>query len=1245
VQFPYKERMMSFKSIKVTDASTLSSANRMAASRRRRLGFCLLVGLLCAAGAESATGSVITWSGNGDGVSWNDPDNWSSATVPGAGDDVYIHDSCTPAACPGIDFTLNMNAAANSIHCGVPFKMVGDLELTLVGTGVSSHFKGSFEMLSVGWVELFGSATVDIDGLAVFDSISRIHDSIIMNCNGGMEIDLLAVYGSGVKITNPLGETVNINGTGLDLAGTFYNHGTVVVSPGSDIRPRGPYVGTFFNDGSVTIDAGTGTSLLTAYVANWPTGTIEVTGGTGGTVVVADGETYGTYRALNEATLRLTGPGMVFRNGSTIDSGGISQVEVWTSNYLDPIEVEPSCTYDVANTKIVAGSLRMQADPVNAATLEISGGEFLLEGSMIALLTFTQSGGKLKGGGTLSAHTIYWTGGTMEEGGTTTAIMVLVISPSAGRVYLSGETASGHTLVNDGDGSLSGGDLEFHLGGRFRNNGIFTVADGSDFRNHYNYHGYFDNANTGSLFIDAGLGETYFDYYGSAGGVYFTNYGTVEIRSGLLSARHAYDQHGAVGKTWLNGGNLNVATTIYGQGARFYGGTLEGSGTITGKLLLDVVSTLVTDIRGTNAGEFDQINVTGAATVAGTLDIDRSTGFIPLDSDMFPILDAGTLTGQFCNINDIEITAGALYFAPTYDYVAATVSLDVVTSDPDPLLCPPTNHMNACATPTDLDGDGVDACIDCDDGNSHCGIDCTDVDSDGWCADQDCDDSVATCTDVCVDGDGDGVFVCAGDCDDTNEHCAADCTDGDADGWCVGYDCDDGNAHCASDCTDGDADGWCVGYDCDDTKPACTGDCTDADADGWCVGFDCDDGNPGCAGDCTDGDGDGWCVGYDCDDGNAHCASDCTDSDADGWCVGIDCDDGNGHCASDCTDGDADGWCVGFDCDDTVDTCTDVCTDSDADGVSVCAGDCNDAVATCTTDCATDTDGDTVADCEDNCPGVPNTDQTDSDGNGIGDACEYIPPEPPTLLGLPEAKGGRFLRFSAPPPAIAGVVEEVVRVRIVSLDGFPIPSPDVLYLGPPFEAPEEDTTQPGLTFTAAPLSCDPYAHAWSAESIVSAYGAELMPSSDYDIQRAYANCTDLLTNEACWSAPLSITTGKYGDVWPLFDAPGNPPQPDFGDIAAVVQKFLAAGPASAPIKAVAQLQPNCVFPDRAIDFRDIAADVEAFLGTPYASTSYGPCTCPSAVTCGATPCTSDLQCGDGLCVSDFCTDPCARCTP
>jgi len=305
----------------------------------------------------------------------------------------------------------------------------------------------------------------------------------------------------------------------------------------------------------------------------------------------------------------------------------------------------------------------------------------------------------------------------------------------------------------------------------------------------------------------------------------------------------------------------------------------------------------------------------------------------------------------------------------------------------------------------------------------------------------------------------------------------------------------------------------------------------------------------------------------------------------------------------------------------------------------------------CDNDCNTngvpdalDISNGTSQDCNDN--GIPDecdiADGTSSDANGDGipDECEVIVPDP-LIDATGAARNNRYLMFKAPPIVTAGIGPTYVRVRIIALDGYPIPDPDVLYVGPPVAAPEEDSSQPALTFTAAPLQCEPYAHDWISEGVVSVYGAEIMPNSTYELQQSTGSNCDLLTDE-CWSAAITITTAKYGDVVAPYHGDG-PVQPDFGDISALVDKFLAAP--GAPTKAVAQLQPNIVYPNRPIDFNDISADVEAFLGTTYASTEPGPCGCPSTVTCNATACASDSTCAPGLCIDNFCRDACGRCAP
>jgi len=251
-------------------------------------------------------------------------------------------------------------------------------------------------------------------------------------------------------------------------------------------------------------------------------------------------------------------------------------------------------------------------------------------------------------------------------------------------------------------------------------------------------------------------------------------------------------------------------------------------------------------------------------------------------------------------------------------------------------------------------------------------------------------------------------------------------------------------------------------------------------------------------------------------------------------------------------------------------------------------------------------------------------------------------PAPPIPGG--DGPGNRYIPFQLNPFCVTPGVGSAIRAKFVSLDGYP--EPDYLWVGEPYDAPYEDASNPGRTFRVAPLVCEPFYHEWGNEGDVHIYGAEIIPGSDYELQRVLVTCVDL-SDEACYSPPLAVTTPKFGDVAPPFADPANP-QPDFHDLAAMVGSFLAE--AGAPDKAHAQLQPNVVYPDRSVDFRDIATDVQAFLGVAHSGLFFGPCTCPSSVTCGATPCGSDLQCAGvtpdgGLCIDAFCTDPCGRCAP
>jgi len=269
---------------------------------------------------------------------------------------------------------------------------------------------------------------------------------------------------------------------------------------------------------------------------------------------------------------------------------------------------------------------------------------------------------------------------------------------------------------------------------------------------------------------------------------------------------------------------------------------------------------------------------------------------------------------------------------------------------------------------------------------------------------------------------------------------------------------------------------------------------------------------------------------------------------------------------------------------------------------------------------------------------IANMTSEDSNGNGLPDECEQCASLPPPAPATGVAAQSRYISIV---PGSGGT-ETALRITVVDLNGFPEANGTTLWAGPPRQYPEEDSSDPGRTFTGSMLQCEPYFQDWGTVGVLRLFGAELVPLSDYQIHTVNSTCTSVLGTAWDFGAPLDVRTGKWGDPVPLFDGddPGAP-QPDFNDIAAVVAKFT--GDPGAPIKALAQLQPNTAIPSRAVNFKDIAAAVSAFLSEPYPYS--GPCACPSTVTCGATACTTDLNCAPGFCIDDFCTDECGRCTP
>jgi hypothetical protein len=86
------------------------------------------------------------------------------------------------------------------------------------------------------------------------------------------------------------------------------------------------------------------------------------------------------------------------------------------------------------------------------------------------------------------------------------------------------------------------------------------------------------------------------------------------------------------------------------------------------------------ELGGTASNSYDQLNLTGAATLAGILDVSFIAGFVPALDQTFTILTApGGISGTFASLNLPSLPAG---LALTVSYTTSTVQLKVIGTLP-----------------------------------------------------------------------------------------------------------------------------------------------------------------------------------------------------------------------------------------------------------------------------------------------------------------------------------------------------------------------------------------------------------------------------------------------------------------------------------------------------------------------------------------------------------------------------------
>jgi fibronectin-binding autotransporter adhesin len=413
---------------------------------------------------------------------------------------------------------------------------------------------------------------------------------------------VLNLSGSGTKgfFFHTLENSGTIN---WDGAGTWSGHSSPVLSNlvGGVINILGDAAMTRFNNpaiihnaGLIRKNGGTGTQMLNVALSN--TGTLEVNSGR---LEITDG-----FTNRHEVAVGAGGELVISQNAGTssgqfqIGAGGL--VSYLSGNQA----LETNAVINGEGLLSVGGTARLAMN----GTVSVQN---------LQLVT----GGTISGSGPLNIGGAFnWTGGNREGPGVTAV-------QAGAQLNISGSGTKGfyyHTLENsgtinwDGTGAWSGhtGPVLSNLAGGVIN--LLSDAPLTRFNSSAVIH------NAGLIRKTGGAGVQTMD-------VVFTNSGTLDIRTGVLSIVNSYTP---------------TATSTH----RFaVGGHDVGTG-------------------------YGRLTASGAVALAGALDLMLGDGFTPTNNATFAVVTVGARTGTFSSVTGRGI-GGGLYFNPVYSSTAVTLTV------------------------------------------------------------------------------------------------------------------------------------------------------------------------------------------------------------------------------------------------------------------------------------------------------------------------------------------------------------------------------------------------------------------------------------------------------------------------------------------------------------------------------------------------------------------------------------------
>ncbi|MGB8170655.1 MAG: LEPR-XLL domain-containing protein, partial [Chthoniobacteraceae bacterium] len=146
--------------------------------------------------------------------------------------------------------------------------------------------------------------------------------------------------------------------------------------------------------------------------------------------------------------------------------------------------------------------------------------------------------------------------------------------------------------------------------------------------------------------------------------------GAVSAKNIHLTPEHVTDANGemTIGLEESLTGTGTIVGNVVNRGL-FSPGNSPGIVTIVGDSLFARSGTTVIQIGGTSPGpatvDFDQIKISGTATLGGTLQVQLINGFTPVVGQQFKILTYGSLVSNFDNYSGLAL-GGGLLLKPTF---------------------------------------------------------------------------------------------------------------------------------------------------------------------------------------------------------------------------------------------------------------------------------------------------------------------------------------------------------------------------------------------------------------------------------------------------------------------------------------------------------------------------------------------------------------------------------------------------